>query len=146
MIIGTATEGPAKLAFRFANRVLVDACEAQLHQSRGVELPVLVTIGAEPLVTIVVVFISKAHGDAIASESPEFLDQPVFEFARPFASQERFNLGATAWKLSAIAPATVDSIGKRDVRRVTRIPCVLCRADLLDGALFAELGGAVGGS
>jgi hypothetical protein len=140
MIIRTAAEGPAKLAFRFGNWVLVDACEAQFHQPRGVEPPVLVAIGAEPLAILVVVFVSKAHGDAIAGKSPEFLDQPLVEFARPFASQERLDLDATAWKLSAIAPTAVESIGKRDARRVARIPCVLCRADLLDGALFAEWG------
>ena len=140
MIFGTATERPAKLVFLFGNWMFVDTCEAQSHQPRGVELPVLVAIGAEPLATIVVVFVSKAHGDAIASEGPEFLDQPVVEFAPPFAGQERLNLGATAWKLSAIAPAAVESIGKRDARRVARIPCVLCRTDLLNGALFGEWG------
>ena len=68
MIFGTATERPAKLVFLFGNWMFVDTCEAQFHQPRGVELPVLVAIGAEPLATIVVVFVSKAHGDAIAAK------------------------------------------------------------------------------
>ena len=108
------------------------------HQPCGVELPVLVAIGAEPLSVVIVVFVGEAHGDAVASEGPEFLDQPVVEFACPFSGQERLDLGAATREFSAIAPAAVESIGEHDARRIARIPCVFRRTDLLDGTLFAE--------
>ena len=72
---------------RFGDRTFVDTGEAQFHQPIGIELPVLVAVGTEPLAAIIVEFVSKAHSDAVAGKGPEFLDHPVVEFARSFADQ-----------------------------------------------------------
>jgi hypothetical protein len=47
-------------------------------------------------------------------ECSEFLDQPVLELARPFAPQERDDLGAAMEELGAVAPAAVLGIGAGD--------------------------------
>ena len=52
------------------DRQVVDAGMAQPHQPFLVELPVLVTVGAEPAAGIVVPFVGEAHRDAVALERP----------------------------------------------------------------------------
>ena len=59
--------------------MLVDAGDASPHEAVIVELPVLVAVGAEPVVAVVVELVGKAHGDAVARKCPH-LDQPVVEF------------------------------------------------------------------
>ena len=49
--------------------------------ARRVELPVLIAVSAKPVAAIVMVFVGKPNGDAVAHEGPQFLDQPVVEFA-----------------------------------------------------------------
>ena len=50
MIVGARRGAvPVELALRFGDREVVDAGMAQPHQAVGVELPVLVAIGAEPV-------------------------------------------------------------------------------------------------
>ncbi len=91
MIVGPPSKRPMEFAFCLCDRVLVDAGDAALHQPVGVELPVLVAIGAEPAAAVVAIFIGEADGDAVAGMGPDFLDQPVVELARPFARQEGFD-------------------------------------------------------
>src|SRR3984893_10672558 len=88
MIVGAAAERPVELAFAFLDREIVDAGDAKAHQAVFVEFPILVAIAAEPVAAVVMPFIGKAHGDAVAVESPDFLDQPVVAFARPFAREK----------------------------------------------------------
>lgn len=70
-----------------------------MHQPVGREFPVLVAVGAKPLAAVVMPFIGKSDRDAIAGKGPEFLDQPIVQFARPFAGQECDDLGAADRKL-----------------------------------------------
>src|SRR5262245_14615779 len=79
---------PKVLALARGDRQVVDARDAALHESRFVELPVLVAVGAEPVARIVVPFIRKAHGDAVAMAGPELLDEPVVELPGPLANEE----------------------------------------------------------
>ena len=70
----------------------------------GVELPVLVAVGARPVPGLVTPFIGKAHGNAVTGKGPELLDQPIVVLARPFPGQERLDLVAAVQELGAIAP------------------------------------------
>jgi hypothetical protein len=49
MAIRTASKRPMKLAIRFSDREVIDACQPQTHQSLFVELPSLISIRAEPI-------------------------------------------------------------------------------------------------
>ena len=77
MIVGATPEWPEIFAVGFFYRQVVDAGEAALHQAGRIELPILVAIGAEPVAAVVVPFVGKAHGDAVAGEGPQFLDQAI---------------------------------------------------------------------
>ena len=59
-----------KLAVRFGDGMFVDARDAPAHQPIRVELPILIAISAKPVAAIIVVFVSKTNGDAIAREDP----------------------------------------------------------------------------
>ncbi len=72
----------------FLDGQVVDAGEAALHVAEFVELPVLVAVGAIPLAGVIVEFILETHGDAVATEAPEFFLKSVAKFAIPFAAQE----------------------------------------------------------
>ena len=60
-----------------------------MHVAAGREFPVLVTIGPKPLLGVIVPLVGEAYGNTILPEGPEFLDQPVVEFAAPFSREKR---------------------------------------------------------
>ena len=66
VIVGAAAEGPAKLAFGFLDRQIVDGREPTLHEARGIELPILIAIRANPLAAVVMAFIGEANRDTVA--------------------------------------------------------------------------------
>jgi hypothetical protein len=127
-----------KLPIGLGDRLFVDTAVTDLHQAVLAELPVLVAIGPEPMAAVVVVLVGVAHGDAIAGKGPEFLDQPVVEFAVPFSGQERLDLSPAVQELGAIAPAGVLRIGQSDLGRVAAVPAVFGEPDLLDGGGFGK--------
>ena len=88
MFIRPPTERPKKFALTLGDGVLIDAGNAAAHQAVGIEFPVLVAVGAVPVAAVIPVFVSKADRDAVAAMRPELLDQPVIQFASPFAAQE----------------------------------------------------------
>ena len=79
MTIGTATQWPVAFALTVFDRQIIDAGNPSQHQAFRVELPILVSVAAEPVTGIVVPFIGKAHGDPIVAESPHFLDESIIE-------------------------------------------------------------------
>src|SRR5215467_11406666 len=110
MIVRTAPKRPMIFAFAFLDRQVINAGDAKAHQPLFVELPIFIAIAAKPVAAVVVPFIGEAHGDAISAESPDFLDQPVIKFARPFARQESFDGVAPMDELGAVPPAAVSCI------------------------------------
>jgi hypothetical protein len=71
MISGPGT-GPIPVisAIRFPDRKIVDAGEPALHQTVLAEFPILVAVGTKPVAGIIVPFVGKANGNAIAGERP----------------------------------------------------------------------------
>src|SRR5262245_35202631 len=100
-----------------------------------IELPVLVTVTAEPIAAVVVPFIGKAHGNAVVAKRPELLDQPVVELTAPLTLEKSFDRLATLEELGAVSPAAVDCVGERNAGGIARIPCILGQAHLLCGGL-----------
>ena len=83
MIVRAAARGPEELTLASSiGRSLMHGV-TMMHQAFGIEFPVLVAVGAEPLAAVVVPFIGETHGDPIASEGPKLLDQPVIQFRAP---------------------------------------------------------------
>jgi len=93
MLVRPTTKWPVKLPIGLGDRQVVDACDAALHETLLVKLPVLIPVRTEPVSAVVARFVGEAHGDPVAREGPELFDQPIIELPRPFTGQECFNLG-----------------------------------------------------
>ena len=68
VVVGAATQGPAEMPLGLCYGMFVDAGEARSHQTVGVEAPVLVAVGAEPVAAVVAVFVGEPHRDAVAAK------------------------------------------------------------------------------
>jgi hypothetical protein len=77
MIIQPATQWQEELSFTVLDGQFVDTGKATCHEAPGVELPVLVAIGTKPLARVVVAFVSKVYGHAVAIKRTQYLDQRV---------------------------------------------------------------------
>src|ERR1044072_681263 len=110
MTVGPPAERPVIFAVLGPDRQIVDAGDTKPHQPVFVEFPVLVAITSKPAAAVVVPFIGEAHRDAVAVKGPDLLDQPIVEFAIPFADEEGFDRLAALKKLGAVAPAAVDRV------------------------------------
>src|SRR5580693_5660956 len=135
----TRPQRPMILPVRFFDWQIIDRRVAVMHDSRGIELPILIAVGAEPLSRIVVKFVSKADGDSGIVKRPEFLNQAVVEFAVPFAREERHDLFTAVDEFGAVPPLAIHGVGQRHALRVARIPSVLRFAHLQNGG-FARKG------
>ena len=107
MVVRATTLRPVEQPLVLADRQIIDAGMAHLHQPVFVELPVFVAVGAVPLTVFVMPFVGKAHGDAVVVMGPEFLDQAVLLLALPLAGEEVADLLAAARELAAVAPLAV---------------------------------------
>mmetsp|Transcript_27893 Transcript_27893/g.52176 ORF Transcript_27893/g.52176 Transcript_27893/m.52176 type:complete len:205 (+) Transcript_27893:686-1300(+) len=103
---------------------------AHRHVAKGVKLPVLVAMSAEPLAVFVMPFITKAHGDPVIGMGPDLFDEAIAVFPGPFAGQESLHLGATVQEFIPVAPCGVPRIGQRDLCGIAAVPCILGHADL----------------
>ncbi len=118
----------------FQDREIVDAGVAVTHQSVFFERPVFVSIGAKPIAVIVMVFVSEADRDPPPSESPQLLDQAVFEFPAPLAAQQGFYLVPANGEFRPISPTGVGGIGLGHQGWIATVPAVLGKSNLLNGA------------
>ena len=113
MVVGSTTQRPAVGAFDFGDGRIVDAGDTSLHEPLGVELPEFVAIRAEPLAASIVVFVGKADGDAVFTESPDFLDQPIVQFERPLAGQKSDDRLAPFEEFGPVPPPAGGRVGQR---------------------------------
>jgi hypothetical protein len=67
-----AGTGPVPPVFpvRFLDRKIIDRGISVVHQAIGPEVPVLVSVGTEPISGIIMPFVSEAHGDAVVGKGP----------------------------------------------------------------------------
>src|SRR5690242_20265356 len=108
MTVGSAARRPMILAVGLADGKVVDAGESHPHQAVVVEFPVLVAVGAEPVLRVVVTLVGEAYGNAIRLESPHLLDEPVVQLPGPFSREEGDDLVAAVDEFGAVPPAGID--------------------------------------
>lgn len=65
MLIGAPPERPEILAVGLPDRQIVDARVSFLHQSIGIEFPILVSVGTKPIPTVVVPLVGKPDRDPV---------------------------------------------------------------------------------
>src|SRR5207302_7564222 len=122
VIVGPPAERPMVLPLAFPDRQIVDAGDAQAHQTALVEFPVFVAVAAKPVAAVVVPLIGETHGDAVVAEGPDFLDQAIVELALPLARQKLFDRLAALQQFRAVPPSAVARIGERDTLRIAAVP------------------------
>lgn len=88
MIIGTTTKYPVVFAFALVNWQVVDAGNTPSHKSVFVELPILIAVGTEPVVRMIMPFVSKPDSNSVVPKSPKLFDQTVVQFFKPLMGQE----------------------------------------------------------
>src|SRR5450631_753919 len=128
MVVGTASQGPAIFAAVLRDRQIVDAGDAQPHEAAFIELPIFIAVAAKPMPAVIVPLVGESHGNSVLAKRPDFLDEPVVEFARPFALEKRLDGLAALQEFGAVAPPAVGGVGQRDARRVARVPRVFGHA------------------
>src|ERR1700727_941665 len=111
MVSGPASQWPMVLTFRLVDGRVIDARVTVMHRTIFVELPVLISVGPEPVTGIIVPFISEANSDTCAVESPQLLDEPVVKLALPFAGKEMLDFLPARHKLRPVPPVAIDGIG-----------------------------------
>src|SRR5438552_2703998 len=138
MVVRSAAKWPVVFSLAFGNRQVVDARNTAAHQPGGVELPVLVAVGAKPVAAVVAPFIGEAHSDAVVVPGPDLLDQAIVELPCPFALEEANDVAASDNELGPIPPDAVLSVGERNPLRVAAVPGILCEPRLLRGCFGRE--------
>ena len=107
VIIGPASERPAVLSIRFLNRQVIDTGEASTHQAAFVKFPVFVSVGTEPVSRVIVPLVCEPDRNAVVSECPQFLNQPIVEFPRPFALEKRDDFVSSIYEFRTIPPSAM---------------------------------------
>src|SRR5262249_20048692 len=120
------------------DRLVVDARVTHAHQPVGIELPVLVAERAKPVSGVIVPLVSEADSDAIVTERPQLLDEPIVQLPVPLASKERDNGFSAHEELRAVAPPALHAVCECHALRVTRVPAVLRRPNFLNGGFERE--------
>jgi hypothetical protein len=119
-----------ELAIALLDMKVVYARQAALHKAVARELPVLVPVGTKPVFGIVAPSVAEPHGDPVALECPEFLDQVIVKFLCPFARQKRDDPGPAMDELRPVPPIAVGGVGQRHPFWVAGIPTVFGASNL----------------
>jgi hypothetical protein len=92
IIVGTAAQRPVEFSLGFLDRQIIDTCVPALHQAVFIELPVLITIRTEPLVSVIVPLVGKPDCDPLIFIGPKLFYQSVVVLFCPFPVKEFYNL------------------------------------------------------
>jgi hypothetical protein len=138
MIVRPAPQWPVVFPLGLADRGVINAGDAEAHETVLVKFPILIAIGAEPVSGIIVPFVGKSHGDTIFAEGPKLLDQAIAQFLVPFAGQELHDRVASLQKFRAIAPYAVRRVGESHPLGIACVPTVFRRANFLRRGLCVK--------
>src|SRR4029450_11231340 len=108
------------------------------------ELPVLVAVGTEVLAAVVEPLVREAHGDPVAGEGPELLDEAIVELPVPLAREELHDRRAALEELGPVSPAAVLAVREGHGVRITAVSGRLGAGDPLRRPLW-PVGGDGGG-
>src|SRR6516162_6669063 len=114
VVVRAAAQWPMKLPLGLADREVVDAGQAPLHEPVRVKLPVLVPVRPEPVARVVAPLVGEPNGDAVAGARPQLFDEPVVEFLVPLPNQELHDGGPPLEELRAVPPDAVRGVGQGD--------------------------------
>src|SRR5215217_1235278 len=103
--------GPAKLAFRLVNLVVVDRGITAPHKPVFVELPQFISVTSPPTTLHVVALVLEPHRDAVLRKAPEILLKSVVELTRLLAPEEAPDGLPALEELVAVAPLRVLRVG-----------------------------------
>src|SRR6202041_3982936 len=117
---------------------IIDAGESHAHQAIVIVFPVFIAVGTVPVAGIIVPFVGEADGDAISGEGPELFDEPIIQFLRPFAREERDDFRPAIYKFRAVAPAGIERVALRNFLGVARVPTIFGEADFLSGGFKSK--------
>lgn len=140
MVAGTATERPVERAVGHADGIFIDGGDASLHQACRIELPVFVALCTEPLAIDIAILIGETNSDAVSGMGPDFHDEPIIEFERPFAGKEGFDLLASADASRAATPLTAGRVGKRNTPGIAAVSGICGQTRFLCSGLTREGG------
>ena len=84
---------------------VVDGCKSRRHKPIIVELPVLIAVGAIPVIRVVAPLVSETYGDPVPSKRPHFLDQPVVQLLAPLARKKSNDFVSSVDELRSVPPA-----------------------------------------
>src|SRR5216684_2077601 len=105
MFDGPASKRPVVLAIRSQNGKVVDRCKPRRHKPIVVEFPVLIAVGAIPVIRVIVPLVSEAYGDPVPGKRPHFLDKPVVQLFGPLTRKESNDFVSSADELRSVPPA-----------------------------------------
>src|SRR5260370_42425521 len=80
MVVRTTPERPTTFTICLRDRKIIDARVAAGHKAVLVEFPILIAVGAMPMIGIVVPFVCEAYRDAVPSERPQLLYEAIIQF------------------------------------------------------------------
>jgi hypothetical protein len=122
---------PMKASLGFHDWLVVDAGMTIADKSPLIELPIFVSITAEPVSRVVPILISEPQSDPVVRERPKLVDQPIFQFAVPFTGKKLYDFFTTLKCIDPISPSTVCRIAARYIYRIASIPRIFASADFL---------------
>src|SRR5258708_35940165 len=92
MFVSPASKRPVVLAIRSQDGTVVNGCKSRRHKPIVVEFPVLIAVGAIPVIRVIVPLVSEAYGDPVPGKRPHFLDKPVVPLLGPLVREESNDL------------------------------------------------------
>ncbi len=121
---------PSEPAVGGANWKIVDAGDPPRHPAVWRKLPVLVPVGPVPAPGVVPPLVGKPDGNSVVVEGPELLDQPIFDFPIPLATEEGLDLHAATEKLRPVPPDAVWCVCGDHPAGIAAVPGIFGRSDL----------------
>ena len=138
MTFGTGPKRPEEFPIRVFDGQVVDAGVTPLHHAGFIKFPVLVAISAKPVPAVVMTFVRKPHRDPVVCERPEFLDETVVVFFRPFPGEEGDDVSPADNELRPVSPMTVFGIAQTNMLRIATVPIIFGQPDFGDGGFTCE--------
>src|ERR1700704_2518569 len=105
MVVRPAPKRPVVLAVRGQNGKVVDGCKSRRHKPIIIEFPVLIAVGAIPVIRVIVPLVSEAYRDLVPSKRPHFLDKPVVQLLGPLTRKESNDFISSVDELRSVPPA-----------------------------------------
>src|SRR5260370_41357189 len=105
MFVRPAPKRTVVLPVRGQNGKVVDGCKSRRHKPIIVEFPVLIAVGAIPVIRVVAPLVSETYGDSAPSKRPHFLDKPVVQLLGPLARKKSNDLVSSVDELRSVPPA-----------------------------------------